>query len=173
MHKLPFESGSFDAAMAVLSDHHWSNRAAGLREMKRVARRVVILNADPALAESFWLTRDYLPGFGDLIPEPYRRAGFWIRELGNLLGTVEEQPALVPHDCLDGFYQAYWRRPHAYLEQRVRDSTSVFHRLAKSEVAAATERLQRDLMDGHWSERNADLLDKPALDLGLRLVIAA
>ena len=71
---LPLEDDSFDAAMAILSDHHWGDRAAGLREMQRVARRrVLILNADPAEAESFWLTREYLPGFVELIPEPYRQ----------------------------------------------------------------------------------------------------
>lgn len=141
--------------------------------MRRVARRVVILNADPALANAFWLTRDYLPGFIDLIPAPYRCRGHWTRELGTHLGAVEERPIPVPHDCHDGFYQAYWRRPHAYLERRVRNSTSVFHRLAKREVAAAVERLQRDLDVGRWGERNADLLDKPDLDLGLRLVVTS
>jgi SAM-dependent methyltransferase len=169
---LPFEDGRFDVAMAVFSDHHWADRPAGLREMRRVARRVVILNADPALTEAFWLTRDYLPGFGGLIPAPYRQPGYWKRELGDHLGAVEERPVPVPHDCLDGFYQAYWRRPHAYLEQRVREGISVFHRLAKDEVAAAVERLRRDLEDGRWGERNADLLDEPDLDLGLRLVVA-
>lgn len=47
---LPFDDHSFDAAMAIFSDHHWADRSAGLREMRRVARRVVIFNADPALA---------------------------------------------------------------------------------------------------------------------------
>lgn len=170
---LPFDDRSFDAAMAILSDHHWGDRSAGLREMRRVARHVVILNADPALAGAFWLTRDYLPGFGELVPMPYRRAGYWLQELHNHLGAIEERPVPVPHDCQDGFYQAYWRRPHAYLERQVRDGISVFHRLAKDEVAAAVDRLQRDLEQGHWGERNAALLDKPDLDLGLRLVVAS
>jgi ubiquinone/menaquinone biosynthesis C-methylase UbiE len=74
---LPFDDDSFDAAMALITDHHWSDRAAGLREMLRVARsRVVILNADPGLAPCFWLTKGYLPGFAALIPERYRKAGF-------------------------------------------------------------------------------------------------
>lgn len=170
---LPFEDGSFDVVMAILSDHHWADRPAGLREMRRVARRVVILNADPALAEAFWLTRDYLPGFVDLIPEPYRRPGYWARELGDHLGPVEERPVPVPHNCHDGFYQAYWRRPHAYLKRQVREGISVFHSLDDDEVTAAVERLQRDLGDGRWSERNADLLEEPDLDLGLRLVVAS
>jgi SAM-dependent methyltransferase len=46
--ELPFEDGAFDAAMAVLSDHHWSDRSRGIAEMKRVARRVVTFTWDPA-----------------------------------------------------------------------------------------------------------------------------
>jgi hypothetical protein len=59
--------------MAVFSDHHWSDRPAGLREMRRVARRVVLLNSDPYAAIRFWLTREYLPGFIELIPERLRQ----------------------------------------------------------------------------------------------------
>jgi SAM-dependent methyltransferase len=171
---LPFDDASFDAAMAIFSDHHWSDRAAGLREMRRVARGpVVILNADPALAEAFWLTRDYLPGFRDLIPEPYRRHGHWLEELRELLGPAEERTVPVSHDCRDGFYQAYWRRPRAYLERRIREGISVFHRLPEDEVATAMERLRRDLEDGGWDERNSNLLAAKELDVGLRLVIAS
>jgi SAM-dependent methyltransferase len=171
---LPFENESFDAAMAVLSDHHWRDRATGLREMRRVARdRVVIVNADPGLADNFWLTRDYLRGFVGLIPEQYRRLGYWREELRRLLGELEVQAVPVPHDCSDGFYQSYWRRPHAYLDQRIRASISVFHRLPTAEVSRATDELRRDLDHGRWQERNASLLDKSELDVGLRLVIAS
>ena len=120
--------------------------AVGLREMRRVARRrILILNADPAKAESFWLTREYLPGFLALIPAPYRRRGHWEQELRDLLGAVEAQPVPVPHDCRDGFYQSYWRRPRAYLDPGVRDGISVFHRLPPEVVSSAMERLRKDL----------------------------
>jgi SAM-dependent methyltransferase len=169
---LPFENDSFDAAMAIVSDHHWPDRRAGLREMARVARhRVLVLNADPSLTLEFWLTRDYLPGFAGLIPE-YCRKGQWREELETALGKVEVQPVPVPHDCLDGFYQAYWRRPSAYCDKRVRDGTSVFHRLPEDEVADAMERLRQDLDSGAWNERNAELLHLSDLDIGLRLAIA-
>ncbi len=170
---LPFENNSFDAVMAVISDHHWRDRRAGLREMARVARRrILLLNADPSLAMEFWLTRDYLTGFADLIPEQYRQKGQWRAELEAVLGEVEVQPVPVPHDCLDGFYQAYWRRPSAYCDKRVRRSISVFHRLPEAEVADAMERLRQDLDSGAWNERNARLLSLSELDVGLRLVTA-
>lgn len=169
---LPFASDSFDAVMTVLSDHHWRDRATGLREMRRVARsRVVILNADPGLTERFWLTRDYLPGFLDLIPERYRVPGYWQSELEALLGTaVEACPVPVPHDCSDGFYPAYWRRPCAYLTRRVREGISVFHRLPPGELDAALARLGRDLKDGSWEKRWGHLLELDELDVGLRLM---
>jgi len=171
--ELPFEDDSFDAAMAIFSDHHWNDRPTGLRELLRVARRrVVILNADPALAETFWLTRDYLPGFLALIPDPYRRPGHWEEELRGLLGEVEVSPVAVPHDCHDGFYQAYWRRPAAYLDPDTRRSISVFHRLGRAEVADAMKRLCHDLDDGSWESRYRRLKDCRELDVGLRLAIA-
>lgn len=171
--RLPVEDDSVDVAMAIVSDHHWRDRAAGFEEMLRVARdRVLILNADPGLSELFWLTRDYLPGFTGLIPKQYRQADYWTKELDRLLGGVEVHPVPVPDDCLDGFYQTYWRRPHAYLDKKIRHSISVFHRLPQDEVSVAVERLHRDLDDGTWEERHGDLLDASELDVGLRLVVA-
>jgi SAM-dependent methyltransferase len=168
---LPFHDDSFDAVMTVFSDHHWSDRAAGMREMLRVARgRVVLVNMDPALSERFWLTRDYLRGFIDLVPEPYREPGHWEGELDALLGGVDLTPVPVPHDCRDGFYQAYWRRPEAYLEASVREGVSVFHALPAEEIGAAVEQLRRDLDDGTWDARNAELRDLTELDVGLRIV---
>lgn len=171
---LPFEDDSFDAAMAIVTDHHWSDRMAGMREMRRVARdRVLLLNADPARAESFWLSRDYLPGFAALIPAPYREEGHWLGELQNVLGPIDVQPVPVPHDCRDGFYQAFWRRPAAYLDRRVRDGTSVFQLLPEAEVDSAIRRLRGDLESGAWSIRYDHLRDVPELDVGLRLVVAS
>jgi SAM-dependent methyltransferase len=170
--RLPFEDDSVDAAMAIFTDHHWSDRAAGLREMLRVARkRVLLLNMDPAWAGRYWLTRDYLPCFMDIVPEPYREPGYWSEELSELLGEVDLTTIPVPHDCRDGFYQAYWRRPEAYLEESVRKGISVFHTLPGDQVRAGLEGLRRDLDDGTWEAANADLLGRAELDVGLRLAV--
>jgi SAM-dependent methyltransferase len=171
---LPLEDDSFDAAMAVLTDHHWRPRAEGLREMRRVARRrVVLFNVDPAQVGRFWLPRDYLPAALELIPPPYRRPGHWAEELSALFGgELRIVPVPVPHECRDGFYGAYWRKPSRYLEQRVRDGISIFARLAEQEVADAMARLGSDLEDGTWRERYAALLDLDELDLGYAVVVA-
>ena len=78
----------------------------------------------------------------------------------------------VPHDCVDGFGWAYWRRPEAYLDPEVRACISMFARLDDADVEPGVERLRRDLESGEWYERHADLLDKEWVDGGYRLVIA-
>jgi SAM-dependent methyltransferase len=163
---LPLPDASVDAAMAILSDHHWSDRAGGLRELRRVARRrVVVLQWDRAHAERFWLTRDYLTGFR-------RLPGMAIDEIAAHLGGAAIHPVPIPWDCSDGFYHAFWRRPEAYLDRAVRAGISVFARLPAGEVEAAMSRLAADLQSGAWATRNADLLSRDALDLGYRLLIS-
>src|SRR4051794_13935144 len=86
---IPLRDGSVDAAMAILSDHHWHERRAGIMEMRRVARkRVVLFNADPAEFARFWFSVEYLPGFVGLIEAGYREPGVWERELRMLLGPI-------------------------------------------------------------------------------------
>jgi SAM-dependent methyltransferase len=171
---LPFEDESFDAVMTVLSDHHWQDRARALSELGRVARsRVVLFNADPAQAEQFWLTSEYLPGFLELIPDRYREPGAWISDTEAALGArIEIEPVLIPHDCQDGFYGAFWQRPHAYLEERVREGISVFARLDRHEVGGALVRLRDDLASGRWQVRHATLAGLDALDLGYAMLVA-
>src|SRR5918912_1125523 len=99
---LPFADDAFDAAMAVLSDHHWSDVPAGWRELRRVARRVVVFQWDNVGVERFWLVRDYLPEFID-----YAK-GITLRERAALIGGRLE-PVPIPWDCVDGFFPAPWR----------------------------------------------------------------
>ncbi len=170
---LPFADASFDAAMAILTDHHWPDRLRGLRELARVARRrIVLFNADPAEAELFWLTRDYLPGFAALIPDRYRSPGAWVRELRETLGEHLAVTAVpIPADCRDGFYGAFWQRPAAYLDPAVRAGISVFARLGADYVARAISRLDADLQDGGWHARHGDLLARSKLHLGYYAVV--
>jgi len=114
---LPFADQSFDAAMAVSTVHHWQDPIAGLREMRRVARHVVVFtfdDSDTGWRRRFWLTRDYLPEFADLFAGRPSLA-----EQARAVGARTE-PVLIPWDCADGFFEAYWRRPEAYLDEDVR-----------------------------------------------------
>ncbi|MET7987744.1 MerR family transcriptional regulator [Streptomyces sp. NPDC005281] len=166
---LPFEDRSFDAAMAFSTVHHWRDPIAGLREMRRVARRVVVVTydaGDPAGRERFWLARDYLPEFADLLVG-------WpsLADLTHAIGGRAE-PVLVPWDCADGFFEAYWRRPEAYLDESVRRAVSVWTRVGPEAEQRAVTGLREDLSTGRWAERNRDLLALDTAELGLRLLVA-
>ncbi|CAM5728733.1 MerR family transcriptional regulator [Streptomyces badius] len=166
---LPFEDRSFDVAMAVSTVHHWGDPIAGLREMRRVARRVVVLTFDtdePDWQGRFWLTRDYLPEFAGIL------AGF--PSLAGMAGVIgaRPEPVPIPWDCADGLFEAYWRRPGAYLEEHVRRAMSVWTRVGPEAEQRAVRSLSDDLASGRWAERNSDLVDLGAADLGLRLLVA-
>ena len=162
---LPFADATFDASMAVLSDHHWEDRLAGLRELRRVGRRTVVFQWDPAFAESFWLSRDYLPSFPGTQPVS-------LAQTEAALGATRSLPVPLPHDCRDGFLMAYWRRPEAYLDPAVRANISVFALLPAAEVDAMLASLRADLESGAWERRNAALLELDAFDFGYRVLVA-
>jgi len=163
---LPFRADAFDAALAVLTLHHWPDWRAGVAEMARVARdRVVILTYD-CDAAGFWLVRDYFPEILALD----RRWMPPVAEVAGALGTAEVIPVPVPWDCSDGFLGAYWRRPEAYLDAGVRGAISAFALVPDVEARIAA--LRRDLADGTWARRNAALEDREELDIGYRLVVA-
>jgi hypothetical protein len=163
---LPFEDQSFDAAMAIATIDHWQDPIAGLREMRRVARRVVVFTKDFSDPDLFWLNRDYLPEFADLlIGRPS------LTDLARAIGARAE-PVLIPWDCADGFYEAYWRRPAAYLDEHVRRGMSIWARVGRDAEQRAVHSLRDDLESGRWAERNRDLVDLDAAELGERLLIA-
>jgi SAM-dependent methyltransferase len=166
---LPFADQSFDAAMAFATIHHWPDPIAGLRELRRVARRVVVFTHDTSDAgwlHRFWLTRDYLPEVADLLVG--RPA---VTELAYAIGA-RMQPVLIPWDCVDGFFEAYWRRPEAYLDENVRRGVSVWSKVGPDAEQRAVRSLREDLVSGRWAERNRNLVQLEAAELGLRLLVA-
>lgn len=162
---LPFASGSFDAAMAVLSDHHWTDPIAGLREMRRVARKVLVFQWDNTWIPRYWLVRDYLP---ELAVAAQRRPS--LAERAEAIGA-QMQSVNIPWDCVDGFFHAYWRRPEAYLDEQVRRTTSVWARLGPAVEERAIRALRRDLDTGAWHQRHGKLLTIDDIDLGARLLV--
>ncbi len=173
---LPFADRAFDAVMAVLTLHHWADRAGGLAECARVARdRVVLLTWDPA-SPGFWLVREYLPGFLAMDRQQFPGMDALRAALGDALGPgarVTVAPVPVPGDCVDGFLGAFWARPAAYLDPAVRAGISSFARADPApEVEAGLERLRADLASGAWEARHGRLRAADALDVGYRLVVA-
>jgi hypothetical protein len=155
--------------MAVSTVHHWRDPIAGLREMRRVARRVVVLTFDasePGWQDRFWLTRDYLPEFAGLLADFPS-----VPRMAHALDARAE-PVPIPWDCADGLFEAYWRRPDAYLKDHVRRAMSVWTRVGTEAERRAVRVLSDDLASGRWDERNHDLAGLDAVDLGLRLLVA-
>jgi SAM-dependent methyltransferase len=166
--RLPFVDGSFDAAMAVSTVHHWNDPFAGLGELRRVARRVVVVAGDAQVIDRLWLTAEYFPGmaFGarsEVQPQAIAE---------RLGGRTEIRRLRVPVDCLDGFPEAFIARPEAYLDPEVRRNMSTFRLLPRDQVAAGLARLRRDLASGVWDARHGDLRRRAHLDAGLRIVVS-
>jgi SAM-dependent methyltransferase len=165
---LPFPAASFDAAMALLTVHHWPDALAGLREMRRVATGpVVVFTFDYAVHSAQWLVTEYLPSMLELdseVPSP--------SAVADALGGGEVITLPVPHDCVDGFCHAWWRRPDAYLDPSVRAGISGIARLPAADVSRGMARLADDLRSGAWRAAHADLLDRTEIDAGYRLVVA-
>lgn len=163
---LPFRDGAFDAALAILTIHHWPDWRRGLAELRRVARdRVVLFTWDPD-GPLFWLVREYFPE----IPRADRATFPSLEAMSRVLGPLAVHPVPVPADCADGFLGAYWRRPEAYLDAGVRGAVSAFARVP--DTGARLARLAADLADGTWMRRHGELLALEELDVGYRLVVA-
>ena len=166
---LPFDDKTFDAAMAVLTVHHWTNAEKGLLEMKRVSRRQVIFTFDPERIESLWLVRDYLP---EIVAFEQQRA-VPVAKIVDTLKANAVEAVEVPSDCTDGFQGAYWKRPSEYLKPEVRAAISTLAQLPQRLVGNAMRRLANDLESGEWQRRNEELLTRDSLDLGYRLIVAS
>jgi SAM-dependent methyltransferase len=166
---LPFADDAFDAAMAVLTLHHWTDWRGGCAELLRVARsRVVVFSWDPAYVGRMWLGPEYFPGFAD---EDVASFPSLAQQREALRADVEVVP--VPWDCADGFMSAFWRRPEAYLDPAVRAGISTIAKRRPDELADGLRRLREDIRSGAWARRHADLLELDELDLGYRLLVGA
>ena len=162
---LPFESNSFDAAMAILTIHHWSNWQKGLQEALRVTKSKIILFTWIGMPEKFWLS-DYFPEIKyidkDLFPS--------LEQLSTVLGDVKVTSVPIPKDCTDGFMCAYWSRPTSYLDSRIRSAISTFSRIPNLEKGIT--KLKQDLANGKWFEKYGYLQSLHEFDFGYRLVVS-
>jgi SAM-dependent methyltransferase len=166
---IPLGDDAADAVMALLTVHHWTDLEAGIAEMRRIARRrVVVLTWDQSVTRQFWLLSEYLPeaaAFDDTRAIPLDR-------MTALLGATRIDPVPIPHDCIDGFAAAYWRRPEAYLDPVVRAGISMLAQTGEEAIAPGLSRLADDLSNGRWHDRHADLLTLDETDVGYRLLVA-
>jgi SAM-dependent methyltransferase len=165
---LPVVAGSFEAAMAILTVHHWADWRRGLAELRRVASRLLVLTFDPRMHGDFWLLRDYMPAAAAF--EMTRSPS--VDEVATALSADEVTVLAVPRDMCDGVLTAHWCRPEAYLDPRVRANASGLAQTDQSEVQTGVGRLEEDLRSGAWATRYAYLSDLETYDGGYRLIIS-
>jgi SAM-dependent methyltransferase len=167
---LPFDDDSFDAAMAMITAHHWKNAAVGMREMMRVARRrVVMLTFDPEPLGDLWLVTEYFPRALEIHTDAMIPMD---EQAGMLGGRISVETVPVPNGCTDSFFCALWDRPELHLDPEVRRGSSVWHAMDSEEIASGLAALGADLESGRWDERHGHLRETPELDVGLRLLVA-
>jgi len=169
-HGLPLRDGSVDAAMAILSLHHWDeHQEQGVRELRRVARGpVVLLTCDAEVSGAMWLMADYLPEVADLdrrIFPSLERLAAWLG------GRTRVEAVPIPRDVCDWMLMSFWAHPERVLDDSARNATSGFARMPGAVVQRVVAAVQRDLDDGDWDARHGHLHRLDAYDAGLRLVV--
>ncbi|GAA0585456.1 class I SAM-dependent methyltransferase [Streptomyces crystallinus] len=165
--RLPFDDGSFDAAMTTFSVHQWSDAGAGLREMRRVARGpVVVLTCDPALVRDFWLYA-YAPEVLDAEARRYPAIADIADALG---GRVSVRPVPIPLECRDGFNEAYYGRPEMLLDPGARQACSAWSFVDEAVRERFARELRRDLDSGAWDARFGALRGQAAYEGSLVVV---
>ena len=166
---LPFGDGTFDAAMTTFSVHQWADLAGGLAEMRRVARGpVAVLTCDPELVTGSWLNA-YAPEVLAVEARRYPPLGDLAAGLG---GRVRHRPVPIPLGCRDGFNEAYYGRPEAFLDPVARQSCSAWSFVGADVVDRFERQLRNDLDDGTWDGRWGHLRHQPTFVGSLVLVVS-
>jgi SAM-dependent methyltransferase len=165
---LPLDDDSVDAAMACVTIHHWRDRAAGLAELRRVARGPVVIFTFDLAALIPW-QRDY---FREAVTIEQPRFGTLEEVAAELGGEARVESIPTPADCTDGFFEAFWNRPEAMLDPTVRASQSIWELIDDATERAIFTRLAADLESGRWDAQHGALRTRPSYDGALRLVIS-
>jgi SAM-dependent methyltransferase len=166
---LPFDDNAFDAAMAMVTIHQWSDWRKGLTELTRVARRsVIILTFDPAAIPRFWLN-DYAP---EVLASEVRRFPTLLDLTECLGGQTMVEPVRIPIDCTDGFMEAFYARPECFLDPEVRGSQSAWTFVGAEIQERAIQCLKQDLESGAWDRRYGHLRSAEEYEGSLTLVVS-
>lgn len=165
---LPFEDNSFDASMALLTIHHWPDLNKGLLEMKRVTKNtMVIMTFDPDDVHRFWLA-DYCPEMVDIDRARSPKIKYITDTLGSSFKIIKIP---VPIDCIDGFNEAFYARPEAFLDESIRRSQSFWDFLPREKEMEAVKKLKEDLDSGNWDKKYGHLKNQKEFIGALRLII--
>ena len=166
---IPFDDNSFDAAMAMVTLHHWPDMQKGLQELRRVSRnQVLILTFDPDALHQFW-NAQYFPELIEVEKARYPSIPFITDALG---GQTTVQQIAVPLDCSDGFQEAFYGRPEAFLDKDIRQAQSAWKFLAPGLEDKLVARLATELSSGDWDKKYGHFRTQATFTCALRLIIA-
>ena len=166
---LPFDDNSFDATMAMVTIHHWPDIDKGLKELKRVTKeQVIIMTFDPDALNNFW-NASYFPELIAVEKARYPSIDFIKKSLGGKCEVVEVP---IPLDCIDGFQEAFYGRPEAFLDKEVRLSQSAWGFLSDDVQTKLVKRLDDDLKSCEWDKKYGHFRTEPTFTCALRLIIS-
>ncbi len=166
---LPFDDNSFDASMAMVTVHHWPDMAKGLKELRRVTKsQVVIMTFDPNALDNFW-NATYFPELIAVEKARYPTIDFITQTLG---GNCEVIEIPIPLDCVDGFQEAFYGRPEAFLQKEVRKAQSAWGFLDEATQNRLVAALEADLESGEWDKKYEHFRTQESFTCALRLVIS-
>ena len=167
--RLPLDDQSVDAAMALVTVHQWPDLAKGLRELRRVTRGpIVVLTFDGDALDRYWLA-DYAAEMLAVERRRYPPIATLVETLG---GACEVHAVPIPVDCVDGFSEAFYARPEAFLDPAVRRSQSAWSFVPDEVQARIVERLGADLASGAWDRRYREWRAKPFFEGSLRGIVS-
>lgn len=166
---LPFDDDSFDASMALVTLHHWPDRIAGLKEMRRVTKnQILVMTFDPHSLDNFWNAK-YFPELIEVEKIRYPEISFITEVLG---GECDVIPIPIPLDCTDGFQEAFYGRPEAFLKEEVRKSQSAWGFLSDEVTERLVNNLEMDLISGAWDRQYGHFRTQPFFTCALRLIVS-
>ena len=166
---LPLDDQSVDAAMALVTVHQWPDLAKGLQELRRVTRGpIVVLTFDGDALDRYWLA-DYAAEMLAVERRRYPKIATLVETLG---GACEVHTLPIPVDCVDGFSEAFYARPEAFLDPAVRRSQSAWSFVPDGVQARIVERLAADLACGEWDRRHGAWRTMPFFDGSLRGIVS-
>ncbi len=166
---LPFDNISFDASMAIVTVHHWPDIKKGLQELRRVTKeQILIMTFDPDALNHFW-NAVYFPELIEVERLRYPKIDFIVETLG---GSCEVQSIPIPLDCIDGFQEAFYGRPEAFLDKGIRLSQSAWGFLTDGTEKRLVKALADDLASGEWDRKYGHFRTQAFFTCALRLIIA-